>query len=577
MLRIALICLFACIAPAQTPDFARDVHPILVARCAGCHTGAKAQANLALNTRAEILKGGVNGPSVVPGSPAASLLIQRITGRKLPLMPLGGDPLTAAEIRILEQWIEKGAAGADGPAVAARTVPLRPRRPALSSIDAILSEYFRRHSIQPQTPVSDAVFARRAYLDLWGLLPTPGQLDAFLKNPAKDKHSVLIQNLLANRRNYAEHWVSFWNDLLHNDEGVSYIGERKSITPWLLKALEENTPYNQFVASLLNPVKPEDPAGFVIGVNWRGDVNASQTPIMQAAQNSAQVFLGVNLKCNSCHDSFISSWKLKDAYGLASFFSKEKLELVRCDVKTGQTAELKFLYPELGSVSPDATLTERQAAAARLFTSPENGRFTRTFVNRIWRRLLGRGIVEPADDMDAQPWSEDLLDFLAVDFADHNYDVQYLLTRIMTSSAYRLPPDPVVAARDKSFVFRGPQFRRLEAEQFADAVSSITGEWRVSLTRNGTPGEYSREWRLKSSSLSRALGRPIRDLAVTERLVEPNTLQTLELVNGNALASLLKVGAQRLLGQAERVPQNVYDSGVFRAEMPPVDIDIRGV
>src|SRR3981081_3347949 len=220
-----------------------------------------------------------------------------------------------------------------------------------------------------------------APLDLGGPLPTPEQRDEFLNDTAKDKQQALIQRLLANRRNYAEHWISFWDDLLHNDEGVSYVGDRKTITPWLLKSLEENLPYNEFVSALLNPEKKDDPAGFLIGVNWRGDVNASQTPIMQAAQNSAQVFLGVNLKCNSCHDSFISTWKLKDAYGLASFFSKEPLELVRCDIKTGKTAELKFLYPELGKVDPNATLPERQAAAARLFTSPQNGTFSRHFVN----------------------------------------------------------------------------------------------------------------------------------------------------------------------------------------------------
>ena len=83
-------------------------------------------------------------------------------------------------------------------------------------------------------------------------------------------------------------------------------------------------------------------------MNWRGDINASQSPVMQAAQNSAQVFLGMNLKCNSCHDSFISRWKLNDAYGLAGVFRRRReLELVRCDNKTGQYTGAQFLYPEL--------------------------------------------------------------------------------------------------------------------------------------------------------------------------------------------------------------------------------------
>ena len=86
-------------------------------------------------------------------------------------------------------------------------------------------------------------------------------------------------------------------------------------------------------------------------MNWRGDINASQTPFMQASQNTAQIFLGVNLKCASCHDSFINQYKLKQSYGLAAMFSAEpSLELVRCDLKTGVRTGPEFLYPELGRV-----------------------------------------------------------------------------------------------------------------------------------------------------------------------------------------------------------------------------------
>ena len=108
--------------------------------------------------------------------------------------------------------------------------------------------------------------------------------------------------------------------------------------------------------------------------------------------------------------------------------------------------------------------------AAQLFTSADNGRFARTFVNRIWDRLFGRGFVPAVDDMDGKPFDADLLDWLASDFADHHYDIQFLIERIMTSDAYQLPsvPKPERAAGD--YVFRGPYPRRLTAEQFADAV-----------------------------------------------------------------------------------------------------------
>jgi hypothetical protein len=425
-------------------------------------------------------------------------------------------------------------------------------------------------------PVSGSLFARRAYLDLWGLLPTPEQLQEFERDRHPDKRERLIDQLLANRRNYSEHWISFWNDLLRNDEGVLYEGARESITVWLLQALESNLPFDQFAARLLNPKEPGDPRGFLIGVNWRGDVSASQIPPMQAAQNSAQVFLGVNLKCNSCHDSFISKWKLKDAYGLAAFFSDRPLDIYRCDIKTGEQPQAKFLYPEIGGVDPDASLAERRAAAARLFTCKEDVRFARTFVNRVWDRLFGRGLVASVDDMDRVPWDAELLENLAADFVEHNYDIQFLLRRIMTSSAYQALSAPERAA-EKDYVFRGPRIRRLTAEQYVDAISSITGEWRVLAPEESGSGVYSREWRLKSSPLTRSLGRPIRDQVYTRRNTEATTLQALELVNGGTLDNLLVRGAKRMLGELREAPANLFDSGIVGEHPVTVDIDITGV
>lgn len=438
--------------------------------------------------------------------------------------------------------------------------PLAPRRvapprPGVHPVDAFLGGASK--------PLPDALFARKAYLDTWGLLPTPAQLDAFEADRSADKHSRLVDTLLAHKENYSSHWITFWNDLLRNDEGVIYHGERKSITPWLKRALEENLPYDRFVAKLLNPASPGDPEGFLTGVTWRGVVSASELPPMQAAQNSAQIFLGINLKCNSCHDSFISRWKLNDAYGLASFFSEAPLELVRCDVKQGKIAQTKFLFPELGEVQQGMSLADRRAAAARLFTAPENGRFTRTYVNRIWAQLFGKGIVPNVDDMAAQPSNADLLDWLASDFAANGYDTKQLLRLIMTSTAYRSP---------------APEPRRLSAEQFMDSLAEITGEWRVLEDRATKSGVYAREWHFKSTALSRALGRPIRDQVTTTRLTAPTTLQALELVNGSTLSTLLARGARRMLGELPEAPRSLFDSGTLRGtkSQPAVDIDIAG-
>ncbi len=234
------------------------------------------------------------------------------------------------------------------------------------------------------------------------------------------------------------------------------------------------------MAKLINPVAPSDPDGFLIGVNWRGTVSASQTPALQAAQNTAQIFLGINLKCNSCHDSFISRWKLKDAYALASYFStEEKLQLYRCDVAQQKYAASAFLYPELDRPTPSNSLADRRATASAIFTDPRNGRLPRTMVNRLWERLLGRGLVENVDEMDGEPWSPELLDWLSSDFAAHGYDMKHLIAAIIGSQSYQLAAVGHKGEQAKQYVFRGPEVRRLTAEEFADAVASITGDWHV--------------------------------------------------------------------------------------------------
>ena len=283
---------------------------------------------------------------------------------------------------------------------------------------------------------------------------------------------------------YAEHWISFWNDLLRNEDGVTYFSEsasRKSITDWLLASLESNLPYDQFVTKLLNPSAPTDPEGFLVGVNWRGETSAAVTPWMQASQNSAQVFLGINLKCNACHDSFVSKWKLKDAYSLAAYFSPDPG--FRCSAATSRRIASRsqaFCFPSWAAFQHRTRSRDRRAAAAETFTDPRNGRLPRTLVNRIWQRLFGHGIVANPDEMDGQPWSPELLDWLASDFVEHGYDMKRLIAddpdvACVPDAGRREKAEPPA----RGYAFAGPEVRRLTAEQFADAVGAITGEWNV--------------------------------------------------------------------------------------------------
>ena len=474
-------------AVARPVDFSREIKPILESHCVKCHGRGNAKGGFSMANRAGLIKGGDSGPAIIPGQSAKSLLVELVSGLDPEnVMPLKGSRVKPEEVGLLRGWIDQGARWDVG-VTFARAVPinLNPRRPELppatradhNPIDRLLQPYYRAHGFKPGKPVNDRVYARRVYLDALGLLPSPERINAFLEDSRPDKREKLVRELLADRRHYADHWLTFWNDALRNDyQGTGYIDKgRRQITGWLYAALLNNMPFDQFVRQLVDPEVGSE--GFTQGIAWRGVVNASQTPQMQAAQNIAQVFMGVNLKCASCHDSFINDWTLADAYGLASIYADAPLEMVHCDRPTGQPASAKFLYPELGNVETTAPKSERLRQLAALMTSERNGRLTRTIVNRLWARFMGRGLVEPVDDLETPSWNPDLLDWLASDLAENGYDLQHTVGRILTSEAYQLPATAVNEQNLKDYVFRGPRVRRMSAEQFRDAISCITGEW----------------------------------------------------------------------------------------------------
>src|SRR5918994_2916669 len=382
----------------RTIDFAADVQPILERSCARCHARGRTRGGFSIESREMLLKGGDNGPAIVLGRSDESELVALVAGLDPEnVMPQKGSRLTDEQIGILRAWIDQGASWAPGVSFA-RAAPrnLEPRRPALAStdggahpIDRLLAPYYAAHKIAPSSPASDRALIRRMYLDVVGQLPAPDAVRAFVADARADKRTRLVQRLLADRVGYAEHWLTFWNDLLRNDyRGTGYIdGGREQISAWLYSSLVTNVPFDQFVAQLVDPVPGS--AGFSKGIVWRGVVNASQTPEMQAAQNISQVFMGVNMKCASCHDSFISDWKLDDAYGLAGIYADKDLDMAQCDKPLGKVAKLKFLYPQLGEIDASKPRDERVKQLAEIMTSERNGRLTRTIVNRVWQRMLG--------------------------------------------------------------------------------------------------------------------------------------------------------------------------------------------
>ena len=221
-------------SPANHPvNFSQEIKPIFEASCIKCHGRGKEKGGFRLDSRETALKGGDSGPAVLPGKSAESPLIALVPGVDPDnFMPRKGSRLTAEQIGLLRAWIDQGAPW-DAQVTFGRVEPanLKPRLPAIPAatkaanpIDRFLEPYFASHKIQPPKPVPDRLFARRAYLDVIGLLPPPEELETFVAERREDKRARLVEGLLADDRNYAEHWLSFWNDLLRNDyKGTGYI------------------------------------------------------------------------------------------------------------------------------------------------------------------------------------------------------------------------------------------------------------------------------------------------------------------------------------------------------------------
>lgn len=558
----------------QLQSLTVQVRAIFAHNCTKCHGEAKSKGDLRLDTKEFIMQGGENGPVIIGGDPLKSDLIRRI---KLPpghkdLMPSKGKRLSREEIAVLEFWVKQGAPWPSGELKSMyRVAALEPRMPAIpppsgdlvNPVDRFVNVYFQKNKIKWREPVDDRRYIRRAYLDVIGLLPPADSVDAFINDRSAGKRESLVSRLLARNDDYAQHWLTFWNDALRNDyTGTGYItGGRFDITKWLYTSLRNNKPYDAFVRELISPGKESE--GFIKGIQWRGSINASQRTEMQAAQNVSQVLLGLNLKCASCHDSFISDWKLEDAYAFANIFADSLLEINRCDKPTGKMAGRRLLFKELGQLDPGANRKTRLQQLADILVQPNDGRLYRTIVNRVWAQLMGRGIIEPVDVMDNLPWDQDLLDWLAADFSNNGNDIKKLLYTIMTSKTYQLPSVSVEDAGSilsQDYVFAGMLRRRLTAEQFSDAVgiaiepiypdSAVVHKLFPGKISTSMP--FARAALVKNDAFLTALGRPNRETVSTGRVSQASLLQALELTNGQQFNNALKSGAKKW---KERYPE----------------------
>jgi Protein of unknown function (DUF1553)/Protein of unknown function (DUF1549) len=411
-------------------------------------------------------------------------------------------------------------------------------------IDDHLVAKWQDLGLTPSPLCTDLEFLRRIYLDTIGSLPTPEEIKAFLADPGPDKRRQAIDRVL-DRPECVDYWTLKWGDLLRinrdalNDKGMW------SFTNWVRACLRDGKPLDEFVRDIVTAegsTYTEGPANFY---------RVSRDPA-DWAESTAQVFLGVRMQCAKCHHHPFEKWSQDDYYGMQAFF-------VRLGTKNSQEFGLfgqetvVFLrptgeqtHPRKGGVvkphpldgPPTDDPFDRRRKLAEWITAPDNPFFARNLVNRFWGYYLGRGLVEPLDDLRAtNPASNPaLLDALAKDFVAHKHDLKHLLRAIMNSHAYQLSSavTPGNAADAANVYSARYSVKRLPAETLADALDFATGtREKYQGLPPGTRAIQLPDSRVRSFLLD-VFGRPARVVTCEcERTAQPNIAQALHLMNGD--------------------------------------------
>jgi hypothetical protein len=444
------------------------------------------------------------------------------------------------------------------------SVPYSPARPIedfapANFIDRLAAAEWQRMGVAPAPLSDDYEFVRRVHGDLIGTLPTPDEVRAFVADSSADKRARLIDALLA-RPEYADYWSVKWGDLLRVHR--RYVGDKglAAFSAWVKGQLRQERPLSEMVTDLLTAqgnLFQSGPVSFYFVDEKPEDL----------AETTAQVFLGVRLQCARCHHHPMEVWGQDDYYGLASYFTRLEVKqtqelgsqgrfggarILRTVGQIPQSRQMRFELPPkpLGGESPDMPQTgDPRRHLADWMVAPDNPFFARNFANRYWSYLMGKGLVDPVDDVrDTNPPSiPALLDALAADFSGHGYDLKHLLRTICNSRAYQLASDlsPERDVDGRLFTHRAP--RQLPAEVLLDAVNQITG------TDEGFAGlpEGTRAIQLPDPSIPSdfltTFGRPQRNNPCEcARPSQPNLSQALQLVNSDSLQGKLARDEGRL-------------------------------
>ncbi len=418
--------------------------------------------------------------------------------------------------------------------------------PRNNFIDGHVWDKLQRLNLKPSAPADEATFHRRVYLDIIGRLPTPEETRAYLANPVADKRTTLIDHLL-DRPEYADWWANKWADLLRPNPYRVGIKAVFNLDAWLRESFRQNKPYDVFVRELLTARGSTFRNGAAVVFRDRREPDELTTMM-------SQLFLGVRLDCARCHHHPFEIWGQNDFYSMAAFFGRlghqgngisppisggeEVIVLggVR-DVKHPLTGKAMAPKPLFGS-APVAADDDPRQVFAKWVTAPENPYFAKVIVNRVWADFMGRGIVDPVDDLRATnpPSNGPLLDALAADFRKNGHDLKKLMRTIVTSHAYALSTVPNETNGGDQRNYSRHYRQRLRAEVLLDAASDITG---VNERFDGMPPgtRAMQAWTVRMNSLFLdSFGRPDPNQdPPCERTTDTSVVQSLHLMNSPAL------------------------------------------
>jgi hypothetical protein len=463
----------------------------------------------------------------------------------------------------------------------ARTTP-RPTPPPATRlvrqnfVDDPIFAKLQRLRITPSHLSPDAEFLRRVTLDLIGLLPTAEETRSFLASRDPNKREKWIDALLE-RPEYVDTWTYRLGDLLRNSRRNLGAKGNAAFHRYLRDAVERNRRWDVVVREMLTSRgSPWD----VGPANYYGVGNGPE----EWAENTSQVFLGVRIQCARCHNHPFERWTQADYYNFAAFFARVKSKRggERGDGAIYVADEGEVRHPRTNAVmlpralgvppasskspvesskagdeskqkgEPEKSSEEpadRREALAEWLTAPENPLFARATVNRLWKHVMGRGLVEPVDDMRAtNPASnEAVLQSLADDFVANDYNLKHTLRVICNSTTYQLSSTPNPTNQNDETQFSRHLVRRLGAEQILDSMVQVTG---VPEKFSGQPPGL-RAAQLPDTAVPSyfldLFGRPARQVVCEcEREVAPNLAQTLHIMNGESVNAKIRDPEGRL-------------------------------